>query len=369
MDELDLLARALPDAPPPSPEVVARARARLDGAPRPRPRRRPWMMWAPLATAAVVALVFSLVTSLAPVPEAAKPPRRNQELFDLADRIEKLPVRSGRYWRESIVNGQYMSGGGYTLALSAGRETWVPRDAADRVLTRTWVYSAQPATAADRRAWKAAGAPDQFKGHCGDSGSKDCKPVPVGEGPRGCVYWRSDHEGRYPNRTVGDFTMAELAALPADPAELTERLGAYHKAWVARGSKNSFEEFLPTAANLLGAPIGPAQRAAIIRMLAALPTTKVVGPVTDPLGRKGLSVDLGVPGGTMTHSGKPSKDLPVYNRSILDPATGTKLAEVSYAAREDKDWRVTEGEAMAFNANESGWTQERPGRPKGCREK
>ncbi|MEU6719457.1 CU044_5270 family protein [Nonomuraea sp. NPDC046802] len=363
MDELDLLARALPDAPPPSPEVVARARARLAAAPR--PRRRPWMMWAPLATAAVVALVFSLVTSLAPIPEAAKPPKPNQELFDLADRIEKLPARSGLYWREVVIDGSYLPLSGYTVLATSRLETWQPRDAADPVLMWRWKPSARPATAADERAWRAAGAPGQFKGFC--DRSEPCEPMPINDEQHGCVYWQGvDPKGSYGNRSVATFTMAELAALPADEARLKERLRAYHKAQEGRGF-DSFEEFLPTAATLLSAPIGPAQRAAIIRILAALPTTKVVGTVTDPLGRKGLSVDLGTPGGSLVYSQR--KELPVSYRWFLDPASGATLARVSYAAHADKDLGVAKGEVASFSANapEYGWTQEQPVRPKGCK--
>ncbi|GAA2991725.1 hypothetical protein [Streptosporangium longisporum] len=82
MDEISLLGRAVPDVPPPSSQVVARARDRLAAEER-RPtghrgsRRRPGWTWA-LACAAVTAVVaFAVVTMTggltAPSPIAPSP--------------------------------------------------------------------------------------------------------------------------------------------------------------------------------------------------------------------------------------------------------------------------------------------------------
>ncbi len=114
-------------------------------------------------------------------------------------------------------------------------------------------------------------------------------------------------------------------------------------------------------------PLSPAQRAAIIRVLAGLPTTKVVGTVTDPLGRRGLSVDFGEAEGALVHSNEPRKELPVYHRQILDPETGETLSRVSYAARTALG--ATKGEVMGYQArgSESGWTGPPTSPPKGCK--
>ncbi|NJP92984.1 hypothetical protein HCN51_26640 [Nonomuraea sp. FMUSA5-5] len=176
-----------------------------------------------------------------------------------------------------------------------------------------------------------------------------------------------DPTGTYPDATVSTFTMADLAAIPTDPDRLIERLRAYHAIWNARGFTQPFATFLPTTANLLSMPLSPAQRAALIRVLAALPGTKVVGTVTDPLGRKGISVDLGGEGGSVVYSGKPRKELPVSYRLILDPATGATLAHVSYAARTALG--ATKGQVMGYQARgpESGWTGKPASPPQGCK--
>ncbi|MEU7858471.1 hypothetical protein [Nonomuraea sp. NPDC049141] len=79
MDEVTLLAQAVPDVPPPSAETVARARARL--ATRHAPVRRPrtrrhwgWTAGAAVATMVVVTTVAMLVSNLAGVSDPAPPP-------------------------------------------------------------------------------------------------------------------------------------------------------------------------------------------------------------------------------------------------------------------------------------------------------
>ncbi|GIH79908.1 hypothetical protein [Planobispora longispora] len=77
MDEITLLGRAIPDAPPPSPQVVARARARLTaGERRPAghrpPGRRSGWTWA-LVCAAATAAVTLAVVFLAGGPTAPSP--------------------------------------------------------------------------------------------------------------------------------------------------------------------------------------------------------------------------------------------------------------------------------------------------------
>ncbi|MEU7900979.1 hypothetical protein AB0B45_50170, partial [Nonomuraea sp. NPDC049152] len=129
-----------------------------------------------------MALAFALVTNLASAPAVLSPPRTNQELFDLADRIEKLPAVSGAYWRDVRIDGNHLSSGGYRLVVVGRRETWQPRDPAHSVLEQVWrQVSARPATAEDERAWRAAGAPARVKGHCETSGP--CGSIPIADEP------------------------------------------------------------------------------------------------------------------------------------------------------------------------------------------
>ncbi|MFD1538809.1 hypothetical protein [Nonomuraea guangzhouensis] len=96
MDEVTLLAQAVPDVPPPSAETVARARARL--ATRQAPARRPrtrrhwgWTAGAAVATMAVVTSVVMLVSNLAGVSEPAPRPAASPSspAFEQAPRVYK----------------------------------------------------------------------------------------------------------------------------------------------------------------------------------------------------------------------------------------------------------------------------------------
>ncbi|MEW9528346.1 hypothetical protein [Microbispora sp. NPDC049125] len=93
MDEITLLAQAVPDVPPPSAETVARARARLAAqqAPVRHPRTRRhwgWTAGAAVATAVVVMTVVMLVSNLAGVSEPA-PPLASSPAFEQAPRVYK----------------------------------------------------------------------------------------------------------------------------------------------------------------------------------------------------------------------------------------------------------------------------------------
>lgn len=76
-------------------------------------------------------------------------------------------------------------------------------------------------------------------------------------------------------------------------------------------------------------------------------------------------MDFGGAGGSLVYSGKPRKELPVYDRHILDPATRVTLARVSPAARTALG--ATKGEVMGYQARgpESGWTGPPASPPKG----
>ncbi|MFI6389050.1 hypothetical protein [Nonomuraea sp. NPDC050540] len=334
MDELELLARALPDARPPSEEVVARGRAKVEAArtrpPAGRPAsrgsltrgnwtrgswvRRSWA-WAALGTAAVVAVVVALAANLAPAPapvltpapsqQPLPTPRKspkpgpNQAMLDLAARIDKLHEPPRRYWRTSKIT-----------ASKARTENWLPRSAGDRVML-----------------WQTGGGT--------------------------CTWGFSGYRGgKYGDTTVADFTMADLAALPAEPEALERKFREYNRIWNDRGFRMSFAEFAPVLGNMLYMPISPQVRAGVLRVLAGQPGTRVHGTAIDPLGREGLVVDLGGEGGTFD-------DVPVRHRLFINLQNGAWQADVAYA--------VKGGRIVSYHATlVSGWTDLPPRMPKGC---
>ncbi|MEV4014875.1 hypothetical protein AB0J35_30680 [Nonomuraea angiospora] len=352
MDELDLLARALPDAPPPSPEVVARARTRLAaGRTRSRTRVWAWALGAAMATAAVVTAITVLAGVVsAPAPVLVQP--RNAELLQLADRVERLPDQRGAYWWEVMITGDRVSAGDYNLRTRQRIERRVPLNTAERTTILSYAATALPASAADERAWRAAGAPARAKPPCPKgTPADDCRPVRITDQLYDCG-WYDKGDAQVGDSSVASFTLADLAAIPADRNGLLAKLREYHRVWVSRGFEEPFEDFLPLAGNLLSMPIRPQLRAAILRLLAELPGTMVHGTATDPLGRQALSVTL-----TRDDAGSPSY------RTLLDPQTGATLARVSYVPGSSG------GDVLSYTARtpETGWTALPPPLPKSCK--
>jgi hypothetical protein len=369
MDELELLARALPDAPPPSPEVVARARARL-ATDRPRIRRAAvrrrtqvwvWALGAAMATAAMV-MAVTVVANLVSVPAPILVQPRNSELLDLADRVERLPGEKAAYWRQVIITGTRVSAGGYDLLSRDRLERTTPLDTAETFTMQTYAPSALPASAADERAWRAAGAPTRVKPRCPQGNPADeCRPIRVTDQFHGCE-WRSLPHAQVGDSSLAEFTLAELAAIPADRKGLLAKLREYHRIWESRGFEQPFADFLPLAGNLLSMPIRPQLRAAILRLLAKLPDTKVYGTATDPLGRQALSVSFTRDAQQSQAPG--ARTAPEYTRTLLDLKTGATLARVSYTPGGSGGDILTHYTAQT---PETGWIAHRPTPPKSCK--
>ncbi|GLX01317.1 hypothetical protein [Microtetraspora sp. NBRC 16547] len=389
MDELNLLARSLPDAPPPSAEVVEKARARLSAV-RHEPVRRSraggralawgWPLGAAAATTVVLMVVVVLVsstTATAPRPAAAPtqtpvPATGNDALLRLADQVAQLPDDSGAYWRRPLLNNDLLrvrSGGRTFNVLQSSRiDLWQPRDPRDPVQAVSREQFVRPATPADERAWRAAGSPAVVQRVCtSGTRAKDCKQVRLHTTPTGCVYTRAVAPGGVlGDLRLGERTLADLAALPGDVVRLREKLRTY---WTRDGQAGeSFEDFLPAAsAALLQLPVRPSVRAAALRILAGLPTTKVSGSTTDPLGRPGIAVTFWKSEGFTAEFGADDEVAERYV-TILDPRAGTLLASDAAIAAEGAEG-LAKGTFMHYQAwaPEAGWTGERPERPRGCR--
>lgn len=234
MDELRLLARALPDAPPPSAEVVEKARLRLAAAQRKpvrpgRANRRGlawgWTLGAAATTIAVVMAVVTLVSNVTAVPAPVLAPAGgNGALLRLADQIAKLPDERGDYWRRPLLNNELIrvrAGGETFNVLSSSRiDLWQPRDPGDPVQAEQRQLFVRPATEADERAWRAAGSPVTVQRPvC--TGVGDCAKVRLRSKPSQCVYTRAAEPGGVlGDARLGELTLADLAALPGDAEQL-----------------------------------------------------------------------------------------------------------------------------------------------------
>ncbi|MEV6861184.1 CU044_5270 family protein [Streptosporangium subroseum] len=391
MDEITLLASSLPDAPPPEPEVVARARARLTAH---QVRRRPRHTWALIigaatATAAVVTAAALAATLLAhapapvsaPVPASASPTPRSgtRLLLELADRVERLPVETGAYWRTRTLSREPIPVGPasarYLIDSTLDMREWTPAKPGAHSVQEVRSTGYEPLTSQDERTWREQGSPKQWKVPAG------CVPPKLSgcdhtltEGermPPGFTFWVSS-KGQLLDHSVSSFTLAELAALPADPAILRKRLAGYHAAQVKRGikglSKDGLEEFLVEAVpKMLGLPVRPAVRATLLRMYAELPGGVAVREIVDPLGRSALAVDLRDNKlRETTQLMFDSHEVPVTHQTVLDSLTGMRVGAQYLTVREEDGF--PKGTVLIdTTVSEVGWTDERPVLPSGCR--
>jgi hypothetical protein len=382
MDELDLLATARPVAPPTA-ATTAAARQRLfdlmDSEARvkavtPPPRRGRMFRWGLVPVmAAALALVVVMTTWERPsgpdhaaVDLADAGPRPPQKLRNLllaaADRTTGDSPAGGRYWVSEVESGTLMQvgpeGNRYAIMGRTEETTWhtVRRD--DRAVHYMRWVGAAPASDSDRAAWKRAGSPTSWPidEACPDNGS-----YPAGEGTTRTVIAKP--EASTFSIGGGYITAAQVRDLPTDPVRL--------EAWLVDSLRRGNPEL--TAAelsqgifssmlNLLyQAPSTPEVRAAAYRLLAVLPGLRDLGPVTDPLGRKGNAVTLVTnedePGVRQADTGG-AREV----RLIFDPASGQPLTWETRVLRPDDylSW-VPAGSVFDYEAVlSSRWTDDTP---------
>lgn len=373
MDEITLLGAALPDAPPPTPEAVARARARLTTHGVRRRRHPTWtlIIGASMATAAVITAVALAATLLAPAPPSVlETPKTGEHLLlELADRVEKLSPGTGAYWRvQGTRVRRYLVGTEPTRYWIASRgevRQWTPRKPGALYVQETESSGIRPDTPQDEKIWRKQGSPDRWRlPECESFSSLSCPPTTLDDK-------RSRREyriiGDVPDPGVGGLTIAELDALPTDPARLRERLEGYRKAEQKRGIKRSWEEFLRAAVrDMAVVPASPGLRAALLRLYVEQPGAEVAREDSDPLGRPAIAIaiDLGTKGGGYFQLG--TRMVPITREILLDPRTGEGMAE--RAVTTNAEGRFPKGTVVHYMVvDKMGWTDERPKLPSDCR--
>jgi hypothetical protein len=220
----------------------------------------------------------------------------------------------------------------YTIIRKYGSDNWTPWEFNSDSLVVDQYLGAKPLTAADIAAWKRDGSPTTFDITTPTFNKVTQKPgtthrkVNSAAGPVRGVLDRAPHQGRF---VLGsqDVTLAQLQALPSDPAALKSKLVAIHQQPHRGDGLADDNRWLTEALFTLvgGAPVRNETRAAAYRLLADLPGITNLGTVRDTLGRTGKGVAFidGTPQTTGNHSTS-------QRRLIIDPATGLPLADESY---------------------------------------
>jgi hypothetical protein len=395
MDELELLRDCLPEQQRPDPGVVAAARERLHAGRRSRrvplagvrPARRELLLRVGLPTAGVaVAAALTLAVMAVGGPPTVRPsalaatpsvthipggtsksragyatgagyspysgalPAANAGgatdgraiLLTAARQVAKetQPVAE-RYWVTSGIAGNFVRVGPaadpYLLLDESQVQNWAARSPKDGSPNFAKQLGAAPVSAADRAAWQRDGSPTSWNYVGQSDGLADAQGYTSGVlrslSMAGDPMTSLDASYGAQQFPIGSkaLTLAQLQALPADPATLEKLILA---GGVAPGEAPSAFLLDGVVAPILEMPVTPAVRAALYEMLAAMPGIRSLGEVTDPAGQQGEAVSYTAKyqncgqASTRTANGSALfSSCTTQEILIIDPATGLPLAE------------------------------------------
>lgn len=306
MNDFDVLRKAFPEQEPPSPEVTEAARRRLVDRPRDsfaRTGRLGTAITAATALVAVVGLGGALFVghgdSLPAAPTTTTAPRVRtaaEVLIALAVQQEKDEKVSGKYFR--VRSLQVTTG---KFARRTITESWMPMKPGVASWFG-WVDLAHPTPVVNKMSFR---------------------DVPPG-------YYLT---GEKP------LSAKQIAALPTCPATLQQALSTPGLS----AADQNYAVFSAAGRLLFEMPSPPKLRGAALRVLAALPGTRIRSGVKDPIGRIGTEVSI-----TTTRT----TTLGMSTTYIIDTASGRLLSSTIRGPKS--------GSTVVL---ESGWADDDPTPP------
>ena len=403
MDELELLAGARPVSPP-SAETVNEARRRLGRQIYARPASR-WRVRLLLPVAAGVLAVSTGIVVGAHVlkPDSPAPPgasgrpgptrtpntgplkpdnRSAQELLLTAaeQTLHQTDPGSGKYWLSTWEEGQLMQvgrkGAEYAVMGHYSNSQWYSAKDSFNVFEGRWA-GAEPASDADKAAWKKAGSPSSWPIDQGPG----CPPDPnqnytVDAAKASRVSRSDDGAGKAGNgkltpvkepsqfRVLGEYLTADqIRALPSDPAALKQWLiGVIQKQNLPRRTDVELGESLFAGVQnlLFFNPITPQVRAAAYKVLAGMPGVTSLGAVKDGEGRNGVAVSI--TSNDTVEEQRADSGGPYAVSIVFSPDTGDTLSfETRVLKPADYLSWVPKGALFSYRAvTEMRWTDDEP---------
>lgn len=326
-----------------------------------RPGRAGWAGVGAVCVAAAVALTLVVGTGDDgdDAARVAQPERTaDGALLAAADATERRSAETGRYLHTTSREDTLVSAGTPASPFLVVRKRLADRwQAADpsRDGSRVWTkrLGIRPQTAADRKAWKAAGSPAAVAG------------LPPNGTPRvvlkGAGAWQrsgipAGATGKAGTLGGRNVTADQLNALSADTAGLRTALMARYEG--NSGAEENQWLFTVTRDLLDGSlPVHPDVQAAAYRMLAELDGVELLGPVQDPDGRQGTGIALDETGGELGS---------VRHTLIIDGGSGRLLAADEVLLEPSRAHAgIPAGTVRTSTVYEGQeWTDERPAAPK-----
>jgi hypothetical protein len=302
------------------------------------------MRFRPLGAVALAAVAASVVVSVgsfdrqAPADQSAAQPRASVgaqapsagtdmqvdgriELLSAAKKAAASPAE-GTYWQTTTLS-RYVDlaevSGRLFAVRSTSTDAWSVgvRPGTNSLMISGLDSETEPRTAADETAWQAVGSPRTVQVEVGQS--TGTHSVTMGAGRP--TVMRTDLDGKIYAVGPDNVSYKDLRALPATSEGLRRYLeGLYARGNGTEGTASDRSAWLlRQAGNLVTMPLKPGVRAAAYRVMAGLPGVRVVGHVTDPLGREGVGVEF--PGTYRTALGTTKQ------RLVIDASTGDLLSD------------------------------------------
>jgi hypothetical protein len=275
--------------------------------------------------------------SSGPHARPAQPPQpltARQILLTAAAHVTSGPV-TGKYWRVTMIGGVTVPGGTeaspYDISLRTYADQWNPRSAGQR----EWVISQQlgtrPATPADAAAWRAAGSPATWRSGLPANSYLAGYPTEW-TGPlaatsaasaRSATWQVSDGTVGFVEGDLAGLNAAQFRRMPTRPRLVEAILRQYAmRAHCTEPDCSTVDQLIwAEALALLQDPVSALVRSATFKVMAGLPGVRLIGEMTDPLGRPGYALTPG--------SQAPNADTRNFNPTkvvMIDPGSGSLLA-------------------------------------------
>jgi len=307
-----------------------------------RARKRLIMAGLAVAAAGATAAAVVLAAPSAPTAPAHAAPAQlttaRQVLLTAAAHVASAPA-TGKYWRVQAIRGDTWPGGTrshpYDIVLATSYDQWNPRSAGQKEWEITRQLGTVPATPADAAAWRAAGSPTTWR-----SGQKpgerdilqglghyplrpDVLAATTAAAAKSATWTVSDGTVGYIEGDLAGLKAAQFRQIPATAAGVEAVLRHYyaqtkcpsHPASCSTEGQFIWSEALALLADPVSAPV----RSATFKVMASLPGVRLLGPMTDPLGRHGYGLAAG-PNSLSVAPHNPAQ------AAVIDPHTGSLLA-------------------------------------------
>jgi hypothetical protein len=271
-------------------------------------------------------------------PTTGEPTTARQVLLTAAAHVLSGPT-TGTYWRVQVISGTIWPGGTkahpYDISVATGYDQWNPKSPGQKEFEITQQLGTRPATPADAAQWRAAGSPTtwhsgQFSyGNKNDSYLADVPWVAnlaaTTVAPAPSATWTvSDGTLGYIEGDEAGLNAAQFGQVPARPSAVAALLRHYAEQTYcvkhpSSGCSTVDQLVWNEALLLLEDPVSAQVRSATFTVMASLPRVRLLGPMTDPLGRSGYGIAAGPqnPG---------SKNYNPVKAVVIDPASGSLLA-------------------------------------------